>query len=101
MQKSTTAKKSGAARAVAALKILSSHTRFNILRTLMQAKDDICVNEIAHEVGMSQSATSHQLAKLEDRGIVSSVRHGQIVCYHLTDAPITKKLKTVIKEFDV
>ena len=90
----------GVNQAVNALKILSSRTRFMILKTLTSSPDDLCVNEIAHAIGMTQSATSHQLSRLEDKGIVTSFREGQTVCYHLTNSPLTKKLASIISEFN-
>lgn len=101
--KTSTPKKlsSGVNEAVNALKILSSRTRFMILKTLTASpNEDICVNEIAHKIGMTQSATSHQLARLEDKGIVTSFRDGQIVCYKLTKSLLTNQLIKIIKEFD-
>jgi len=82
--------------AVIAHKILASETRFKILSLLTERGGDLCVNEIAYEIGMSQSATSHQLLKLEDRGVVSPVRDGQNICYHLTDSPLSERIRSCI-----
>jgi len=67
---------------------------------LIDKQDDMCVAEIADAVGISHSAASHQLAGLEARGIVTSHRMGQTMCYNLTNGSNTnniKKLMTVIK----
>lgn len=80
------------------LRLLSSKTRFKILTLLMYSDQEVCVKEIAEAIGASHSATSHQLARLEDRGIVTSVRDGQTVCYYLTSSANVKKLRNIIKE---
>lgn len=72
-------------------KLLSDETRVRILIAL-RGTDGMCVNEVAETVGASQSATSHQLAKLELAGVVSCYREGQKMCYELEDTPVTKKI---------
>lgn len=86
-------------KAIGIMKILSSRTRFKIISILMNADRDLCVNEIADAIGMSHSATSHQLSKLEDRGIVQSFRTGQTVCYEIQRSSITGELISVINQF--
>jgi len=78
-------------------KLLSNEARLKTIKILLKAKKDLCVNEIADHIGMSQSATSHQLALLESRGIVRGVKNGQIVCYFLTDSETVKIIKKIIK----
>lgn len=84
---------------VFAAKILSSKARFKILDLIMQKKGkDICVKEIAKEVGLTHSATSHQLAKLQSEGIVRPSRKGQMMCYHLSNSAMTKQLAAIIED---
>lgn len=78
------------------MKILCNSNRFAILSFLSNTKKDLCVNEIAKEIKISQSLASHQLAYLEARGIVNSTRMGQSMCYMLSPLPITKKVIGVI-----
>lgn len=80
-----------------ALKILSNDSRYSILELIINAKNDYCVHELAKAVGMSQSATSHQLAYLEAYGVVKSLRTGKTKCYLPTSSPLSKKLIKVIK----
>lgn len=80
-------------------KLLSDPTRYKILSALFTTPN-LCVSEIAEAVGMSQSATSHQLAKLERYGVVSPRREGQTVCYILNDNALTKKLREAVALFD-
>ncbi|MEX1027198.1 MAG: metalloregulator ArsR/SmtB family transcription factor [Candidatus Paceibacterota bacterium] len=91
--------KAAASNAVSILKILSSKTRFQILTLLLKSKHDPCVNEIADAIGLSHSATSHQLTRLEDKDVVEAYREGQMICYHLKDSPTTKRLRSIIKQF--
>ncbi|PIP86663.1 transcriptional regulator [Candidatus Campbellbacteria bacterium CG11_big_fil_rev_8_21_14_0_20_44_21] len=93
------AENSRTARAIETFKILSSGTRFKIVTLLMKAGRDLCVNEIAEAIGMSHSATSHQLAKLEDKGIVRSFRMGQMICYEIERSAVTGELLTVVDQF--
>jgi len=86
-------------KAVGTLKILSSKTRFKIISLLMQAPKELCVNEISKAIGMSHSATSHQLSKLEDKGIVHSNRVGQMICYEIERSAITGELLTIVDQF--
>lgn len=79
------------------IKILGNTNRFAIISLLLGAKKDFCVYEIAKEVGISQSLASHQLSYLEARGVVTSLRMGQTMCYMLSLSPITKKVVSVVK----
>ncbi|MFT7558004.1 MAG: DNA-binding transcriptional ArsR family regulator [Planctomycetota bacterium] len=83
--------------AMVVIKILYNTNRFSIVSLLSGTREDFCVSEIAEEIGISQSLASHQLSYLEARGIVSSVRMGQSMCYTLSPLPITKKVIGVIK----
>lgn len=82
-----------------AFKILSDPTRFKILCLLLKERDGMCVNEIADSVGISHSAASHQLSKLESKGVVTSFREGQMVCYEMKHNVFTKNLINVIDIF--
>jgi len=78
------------------MKILSNSNRFDLMKLLLNTKRDLCVHELSENVGISQSATSHQLAYLEARGVVRSIRMGKKKCYLPADAPLTKKVAKVI-----
>ncbi len=83
--------------AMVVIKILCNPNRFSIISLLSKIKSDICVSEIAKEVGISQSLASHQLSYLEARGVVKSMRMGQSMCYMLSSLPITKKVIEITK----
>ena len=86
-------------RTTTSFKLLSDPTRVRILCLLYKSKDGMCVNEIAEDISISQSAISHQLSKLEDRGVVHSFREGQSVCYRLAHTSFVKELISVMLTF--
>ena len=63
--------------------ILSDPSRLRLILAL--AQEPMCVGELSRVVGLGQSATSHALRKLRDRGIARAMREGQMVRYHLAD----------------
>mgnify|MGYP001795687236 CR=1 FL=1 len=78
-------------------KLLSDPTRVKILEVLMKTRtQDICVKEIAQAVEASHSATSHQLAKLEAKGIVSCKRVGQTSCYSLSTDTLARGVESIL-----
>lgn len=81
--------------------ILSDPTRVRILKLLFRNREGMCVYEIAKEVGSSPSATSHQLAKLEARGIVFCYREGQKMCYELTDGSLVLRIEKILRVLSV
>jgi len=82
-----------------AFKLLSDPTRFKIICALIKERGGMCVYELADAVGVSHSAASHQLSKLEANSVVESYREGQSVCYSLCDTPFVENLKSVIVTF--
>lgn len=63
-------------------RLLSDPTRINIFEILLADKE-LCVGGISEKAGLSLSAISHQLRKLEFLGIVAKCRYGQTICYRL------------------
>lgn len=86
-----------------ALKILANPTRYEMLRMLLAARakgEELCVNEVAGAVGLSQSATSHQLALLEAYGVLAAKRTGQTICYDFTSSPLALDIENIIRLFE-
>lgn len=83
--------------ALDSMKILSNANRFAIMSLLFAAKKDLCVNEIAEAIGISQSLASHQLAYLEAHGVVEGHRMGQMICYVPSATSLSKKVAGVIR----
>ncbi len=76
------------------LKIAADATRLKILFCLLDELDsrnsegtlvEKCVNDIALQVGCSQSLVSHQLKVLKDGGFVKSNKVGTKIYYSLKD----------------
>ena len=68
-------------------KALGDTTRVKILSCLQLS--DMCVGEIADNVGMSTSAVSHQLRVLRAIKLVKGTKEGKEVRYSLDDDHVT------------
>lgn len=64
-------------------KVFGDSTRMRILYTLSDS--ELCVQDIADCLGMSQSAISHQLRTLKQTALVKFRRDGKTVFYSLAD----------------
>ena len=64
-------------------KTLGDPTRVRIMDAL--AKSEFCVCDLAELLGLSQSATSHQLRVLRSNHLVKYRREGKMVYYSLDD----------------
>ena len=64
-------------------KTLGDPTRVRIMDAL--AKTEFCVCDLAELLGLSQSATSHQLRVLRNNRLVKYRREGKMVYYSLDD----------------
>ena len=73
-------------RSVQIFKAFGDYTRYKILY-LLYARE-LSVSEITSEIGVSQSAISHQLKLLRQTGLVSGRRDGQRILYSLADKHI-------------
>jgi len=66
--------------------LLGDPTRTRILHAL--AVDELCVSDLSALLGISASATSHQLRLLRDRRLVAVRREGRLSYYRLQDEHI-------------
>ena len=64
-------------------KVFGDSTRIRILYKL--SDKEICVQEIADSLGMTQSAISHQLKILKQSKLIKSRRDGKSILYSLAD----------------
>ena len=64
-------------------KVMGDETRLKILVTLLNK--ELCVNEIAECIEMSQSSVSHQLKTLRISKLIKSRREGKMIYYSLDD----------------
>jgi DNA-binding transcriptional ArsR family regulator len=63
-----------------------------ILMIYALAEKPRSVNDLSEELGISQPATSRNLKVLRERGLVSTVRQGTTLEYHLTDMRLVDAL---------
>ena len=66
--------------------VLGDPTRIKMISALMGS--ELCVCDLAALLGMSQSATSHQLRILRNLNLVRTRKEGRIVFYALDDEHI-------------
>lgn len=64
-------------------KIFGDPTRIRILYAMLET--ELCVNDIAACLQMSQSSVSHQLRILKSSKLVKSRREGKLIFYSLDD----------------
>ena len=64
-------------------RVFGDSTRIKILYALFES--ELCVNDIAQVVGLSQSAVSHQLRLLKANKLVRFRRDGKTIYYALDD----------------
>ena len=64
-------------------KIFGDSTRIKILYALFEK--ELCVNDIAEQLSLSQTAVSHQLRILRQNKLVSGRKEGKNVRYSLAD----------------
>jgi DNA-binding transcriptional ArsR family regulator len=72
--------------------LFADATRLSIICLLLNHQ--LCVNDIAKVLGLSQSRVSHQLAILRQHDIVTHYRKGKQVLYALTDNHIKDLFRT-------
>lgn len=66
---------------------LADPTRLRIVAALVER--ELCVGDLAAALSLSQSAVSHQLRVLRDRGLVRARREGRLSYYALDDEHVT------------
>jgi ArsR family transcriptional regulator len=71
-------------------KIMADRSRLRILCSLLEGS--FCVMHISERVGMSQSATSHQLAILRRANLVRVSRQGKSLIYSISDDHVRQML---------
>lgn len=76
--------------------VLSDPTRARILHALSLARE-LCVCDIALLLGLSESATSHQLNLLRGQRTVARRRSGRVVFYRLADPHVRRMLRDAIR----
>lgn len=94
----TRSTKGGTQRLVDVFNALGDKTRFRLL-SILSKNDEICVTELADQIGISNAGVSQQLKVLEQAGLIERNRMGQKICYSVKDADETnRKLLKLINE---
>ena len=70
---------------------MGSATRLKILLAL--AEQELCVCDVAHVLGLTVAATSHQLKLLRDRGWLAMRNDGKMVYYRLHSTGLLNALQ--------
>ena len=84
-------------------KALSDPTRLKLVRLLNDCKPGVCeggvlcVNALAHNLGVSQSAVSQHLRVLRQAGLVNGARRGSFMHYSL-DQDGLKKYRDALRD---
>lgn len=79
-------------------KVFGDPTRLKIMNVLMVS--EMCVQDIADGIGMSESAVSHQLRVLKQMDLVKNRRDGKTIYYSLADSHIKTILNTGIEHLE-
>ena len=72
-------------------KVFGDSTRIRILHALSQ--NELCVQDIADNLNMTQSAISHQLRILKQAALVKFRRDGKTIYYSLADDHVASIMK--------
>ncbi|WP_413804702.1 ArsR/SmtB family transcription factor [Streptomyces sp. OE57] len=87
-----------AASVATTLQALATPSRLLILTVLRQSPHS--VTELATEVGMGQSAVSHQLRLLRTLGLVTERRDGRRIVYRLYDDHVAQFLDQAVRHIE-
>jgi ArsR family transcriptional regulator len=84
-------------------KALSDPTRLRLIQLLNSCQEGVCqggplcVNALAHQLGVTQSAVSQHLRILRQTGLVRGARHGTFMHYAL-DPDGLDRCRTALRE---
>lgn len=79
-------------------KVFGDATRLKIMNALLCS--ELCVQDVATAVGMSESAVSHQLRVLKHMDLVKNRREGKTILYSLADSHVKLILNTGIEHLE-
>ncbi|MGH9235869.1 MAG: ArsR/SmtB family transcription factor [Acidimicrobiales bacterium] len=84
-----------AGRLARTFQVLGNDTRLRLLHALAR-EGELSVGDLAGAIGMKAQATSNQLQRLVDRGIVASRREGTRVIYRIEDPCVPQLLELAL-----
>lgn len=76
-------------------KVLSDPNRVKMIEAI--SKEELCVFDIAHLLGVTKSAISHQMRMLKEYDVVESRKDGKMVYYKLNNPFITELIQNAKK----
>lgn len=79
-------------------KVFGDPTRIKILYLLLEG--ELCVNDVAASLGMSQSSISHQLKILKQHRLVKFRREGKTIFYSLDDHHVVNILSQGLEHIE-
>jgi len=79
-------------------KVFGDTTRIRILYALFES--ELCVNDMAQLLGLSQTAVSHQLRVLKNNKLVTFRKEGKIVFYSLSDDHVRSIIGTGMEHIE-
>ncbi len=79
-------------------KVFGDSSRIKIMYKLLE--DESCVNDLADDLAMTQSAVSHQLKILKMSKLVKSRRDGKQIFYSLADDHVSTILSMGIEHIE-
>jgi ArsR family transcriptional regulator len=83
-------------RIVHSMQLLGDSTRFKMFK-LLSSNQDLCVSEMAKQLGISPSAVSQHFKSFEILGLVTKQRTGQKICYEFSDDELVNELRQLTK----
>jgi DNA-binding transcriptional ArsR family regulator len=77
--------------------VLSDPTRLKLMRLLSEQQEPnaLCVNALAYQLGVTQSAISQHLRLLKSAGLVKGERRGYRIHYFLNEAALIQAQKQI------
>ena len=77
--------------------VLADPTRLKLLRLLSQQQEPnaLCVNALAYQLGVTQSAISQHLRVLKSVGLVRGERRGYRIHYFISQEALTQAQKQI------
>ena len=83
-------------RIVHSMQLLGDSTRFKMFK-LLSSNQELCVSEMASQLGISPSAVSQHFKSFEMLGLVTKQRTGQKICYVFSDDELVNELRILTK----
>ena len=83
--------------------VLSDPTRLKLMRLLSEQQEPnaLCVNALAYQLGVTQSAISQHLRLLKSAGLVKGERRGYRIHYFLNEAALIQAQKQISRALPI